>query len=75
MTEKEAEDLTDRAFDGRSIGTECRRFFVRFGVSKQNYATAQVDRWYMQQSGGVLLPVELLDAKQDCGKGKHRAQA
>ena len=75
MTEKEAEDLTDRAFDRRSIGTERRRFFVRFGVSKQNYATAQVDRWYMQQSGGVLLPVELLDAKQDCGKGKHRAQA
>lgn len=75
MTEKEAEGLTDRAFDRRSIGTERRRFFVRFGVSKQNYATAQVDRWYMQQSGGVLLPVELLDAKEDCGKVKYRAQA
>lgn len=75
MAEKEAEDLTDRAFDRQSIGKDRRRFFVRFGVSKQNYSSASVDRWYMQHNGGVLLPVELLNANQDCGKGRHRAQA
>ena len=75
MTEKEAEDLTDRNFDRRAICKDRRRFFVRFGVSKQNYSSAPIDRWYMQHNGGVLLPVELLDANQDCGKGKHRAQA
>lgn len=29
----------------------------------------------MQHDGGVLLPVDLLDANQDSGKGRHREQA
>ncbi|MCY5962344.1 replication protein A, partial [Salmonella enterica subsp. enterica serovar 1,4,[5],12:i:-] len=52
--------------------------FVRFGVSKQNYAEIDDDRWYQRHDGGVLLPVELLDAKQegaDRTRGKGHAAA
>ncbi|MEE4074513.1 helicase RepA family protein [Pseudomonas viridiflava] len=75
MTDKEAEARTDRAFDRQPIGEDRRGFFVRFGVNKQNYARTPKERWYMQHNGGVLLPVDLLDAKQDSGKGRHREQA
>ncbi len=75
MTDKEAEARTDRAFDRQPIGEDRRGFFVRFGVNKQNYARTPKERWYMQHNGGVLLPVELLDAKQDSGKGRQREQA
>lgn len=75
MTDKEAETRTDRAFDRQPIGGERRGFFVRFGVNKQNYARTPKERWYMQHDGGVLLPVDLLDANQDSGKGRHREQA
>ncbi|KCU98762.1 helicase RepA family protein, partial [Pseudomonas syringae] len=75
MTDKEAEIRSDRAFDRQPIGEDRRGLFVRFGVSKQNYARASKERWYMQHGGGVLLPVDLLDAKQESGKGRHRDQA
>ncbi|MBK3780149.1 AAA family ATPase [Paraburkholderia aspalathi] len=47
---------------------ECRRFgipfeareqYVRWNVSKQNYAAPMADRWYRRADGGVLLPVTL----------------
>ena len=75
MTEAEAERLSDRIYDRQPIGQNRRKFFVRFGVSKQNYAEIDADRWYQRHDGGVLLPVELLDAKQDSGKGRQREQA
>lgn len=65
MTSKEAQSHTDHAFDRQPIGEDRRGFFVRFGVNKQNYDLAPRERWYMQHSGGVLLPVDLLDAKQE----------
>ncbi len=68
MTEDEAKRLSDRAYDRQPIGDR-RGLFVRFGVSKQNYDATQLDRWYQRHSGGVLLPVELQDAKQENGKG------
>ncbi|WP_223925548.1 helicase RepA family protein, partial [Aeromonas caviae] len=36
-----------------------RGFFVRFGVSKQNYDATPLDQWYERRDGGVLVPVEL----------------
>ncbi|EFO6687518.1 helicase RepA family protein [Pseudomonas aeruginosa] len=59
MTEAEAERLSDRIYDRQPIGEARRKFFVRFGVSKQNYAEIDNDRWYQRHDGGVLLPVEL----------------
>ncbi|PPT97448.1 replication protein A [Xanthomonas arboricola pv. arracaciae] len=75
MTEDEAKSLSDRAYDRQPIGKDRRGFFVRFGVSKQNYDATPHDQWYQRRDGGVLLPVELLNAKQDSGKGRQREQA
>ncbi|WP_439235919.1 helicase RepA family protein [Klebsiella pneumoniae] len=75
MTEEEAKSLSDRAYDRQPIGKDRRGFFVRFGVSKQNYDATPHDQWYQRRDGGVLLPVELLDAKRDSGKGRQREQA
>jgi len=75
MTEDEAKSLSDRAYDRQPIGKDRRGFFVRFGVSKQNYDATLHDQWYQRRDGGVLLPVELLDAKRDSGKGRQREQA
>ncbi len=59
MSETEAKKLSDRAYDRQPIGNDRRGFFVRFGVSKQNYATVQADKWYERRDGGVLVPVDL----------------
>ncbi|MBB2969835.1 helicase RepA family protein [Mesorhizobium sp. RMAD-H1] len=75
MTEDEAQRFSDRSYDGEPIGNDRRGYFVRFGVSKQNYDTTPLDRWYLRHAGGVLLPVELLNVKQDGGKGRCRGQA
>jgi len=75
MNEEEARRLTDRHFDHAPISVDRRGSFVRFGVSKQNYDAPQIDQWYRRHEGGVLLPIELLEAKQDGGKGRHREQA
>ena len=75
MTGEEATRLSDSAFDRKPIGDERRRHFVRFGVSKQNYDVMSPDRWYLRHSGGVLLPVTLLDAEQGGRKGRGRERA
>ncbi len=75
MTEDEAMRLSDRTYNREPIGNDRRGYFVRFGVSKQNYDATQLDRWYSRHGGGVLLPVELLDVKQDGGKWRCREQA
>lgn len=75
MTEDEAMRLSDRSYGREPIGNERRGYFVRFGVSKQNYDATQFDRWYSRHGGGVLLPIELLDVKESGGKGRCREQA
>lgn len=69
MTEQEAGILSDSA-NRLPIGDR-RGFFARFGISKQNYDCTPLDRWYQRHDGGVLLPVELVKAKQENGKGKN----
>ncbi|HBO2557466.1 TPA: AAA family ATPase [Pseudomonas aeruginosa] len=67
MTEKEAKTLSDRIYDRQPIGNDRRGFFVRFGVSKQNYDATPLDQWYKRHDGGVLVPVELLETKKEVG--------
>ncbi|MBU2780943.1 AAA family ATPase [Acidithiobacillus caldus] len=75
MAEHEAARLSDRSFDRAPIGDR-RGFFVRFGVSKQNYDATSLESWYQRVDGGVLMPVDLVEAtsngkvKND-GKGKR----
>ncbi|UNC15764.1 AAA family ATPase [Acidiphilium multivorum] len=75
MTEKEAECLSDRPYDRQPIGNDRRGHFVRFGVSKQNYDATPLDRWYSRQAGGVLLPVELVEAEQESNRKAWRGCA
>jgi RecA-family ATPase len=70
MTEDEAKRLSDRTHDRKPIGDERRGYFVRFGVSKQNYDATPLDRWYMRHAGGVLVPVELYEASRNEEKGR-----
>lgn len=72
MTEEKAELLSDRTFDRRPIGHDRRKYFLRFGSSKINYGEELDDRWYERQAEGVLIPVELVPAKQENAK-KGRA--
>jgi RecA-family ATPase len=67
MTEDESKRLTDRI--DRAPIADRRGFYVRFGVSKQNYAQAEPDQWYERKDGGVLVPAALLDASsKETGK-------
>lgn len=72
MSEDESTRLSDRVYDQQPIGVERRGYFVRFGVSKQNYDTSPLDRWYMRQAGGVLVPVELVKVPNGKSKGVRR---
>ena len=63
MTEDESRRLSDR-IDRQPIGDR-RGFFIRYGVSKQNYCAPTLDQWYERSDGGVLVPVKLVEAKQD----------
>jgi len=73
MTESEAKNLSDRNFDRHPIGTDRRGYFVRFGVSKQNYDTVQIDRWYERRDGGVLVPAQLVPARHENTKAERVA--
>ena len=46
MTKNEAKDL--------DVDPGCRRSFVRFGISKQNYGCGFEDSWFTRATGGVL---------------------
>jgi RecA-family ATPase len=72
MTEDEAKHLSTGTH-GRPIGGEQRGYFLRFGVSKHNYAEPMPEQWYERRDGGVLLPIELLPAQN--GKGGKREEA
>jgi len=63
MTEDEAKTLS--SYGNQPIGNDRRGFYVRFGVSKQNYDPLPIDQWYERKEGGVLVPVNLQKAIQD----------
>ena len=65
MTEKEAKSLSDQEFSRQPIGDDRRGFFVRFGVSKQNYDAIPIDHWYKRYDGGVLVPVRLVNTRKE----------
>ena len=76
MTEDEAARYSDRIHDRnpKAIGSDRRGFFVRFGVSKQNYDATPLDQWYERREGGVLVPVDLVEVSSG-KKGGSRDQA
>lgn len=69
MTEAEAGKLSDR-MDRQPIGKDQASYYVRYGVSKQNYGGPLNERWYQRTAGGILKQVWLKDAAKK-GKGGH----
>lgn len=64
MSEEESKKLSDIKSVRSPIGDNRRRFFLKFGVSKQNYSELDMEKWFVQQKGGVLLPIDLVPAVQ-----------
>jgi regulatory protein RepA len=56
MTSEESGKFIDE--DGQLIG-EDRGYYVRFGISKQNYGLPFTERWLKRGKGGILEPVTL----------------
>ena len=66
MTEEESQKLF---IDGLApVRADRRGYFLRFGVSKQNYSEPIEDCWLQRQSGGVLLPVAMASASATAEK-------
>lgn len=65
MTIEEADELSDDPVSKKPVGTGRRNYFVRFGISKQNYGEAELDCWFRRQVGGALLPVDLVVAEKE----------
>jgi len=62
MTSEESEKLSD--YNGQPIGKD-RGHYVRFGISKQNYGSPFMDKWYRRGKGGIFEPTEIEPAPQN----------
>ncbi|BAH74961.1 helicase RepA family protein [Solidesulfovibrio magneticus] len=60
MSKDEAENFARPKTPKMAIGEDGRRFFVRFGVSKQNYGSPIPERWYERDENGVLMPADII---------------
>jgi RecA-family ATPase len=70
MTNEESEKFTNG--DDQPIG-ENRDYYVRFGISKQNYGSPFAERWFKRGKGGILEPIELNSVgKQTIKKAQER---
>ena len=57
------------------IDEEMRSYFVRTGVSKQNYGPPVADAWMRRGEGGVLTPANLSNHYGSAKKGRRRDEA
>lgn len=69
MSKDEASQWSTR-IDGTPLDEDDRYFYVRFGVSKQNYGSPIPEQWLHRGEGGILAPAQLTPAKQK--KGTNR---
>lgn len=61
MSKEESQKMSART-DGKPIGEDYRRQYVRYGISKQNYGAPEQERWLYRRDGGILEPVHLKPA-------------
>ena len=72
MSESDGKYWSDRPYDRAPIGVR-RGLFVKWGVSKQNYSDGLLPTWFRRDTGGVLVPADLVEAVDD-SKDKGAAQ-
>jgi len=58
MTSEEATKYS--ASTGQAIGEENKNYYVRFGISKQNYGSPFTEKWLRRGNGGILEPIALM---------------
>ncbi len=51
------------------IREDQRSYFVRFGISKQNYGAPFDERWFRRREGGILEPATIEKARKGKGGG------
>lgn len=67
MTADESQKLS--AEDGAEPIGEEKGYYVRFGISKQNYGSPFTEKWFRRGKGGVLEPTTLKTTARE-GKGR-----
>lgn len=72
MTKAESENFCIQKVTGLEEIGEDRGFYVQFGVSKQNYGSPVSETWYKRVSGGVLMPVSLINKKDGQDKKEQK---
>lgn len=62
--------------EAKTLGIDeaMRGYFVRAGVSKQNYGPPVADVWMRRSDGGVLIPAELSTSSVTAKKGSRREE-
>jgi hypothetical protein len=69
MTADESQKLS--AEDGAEPIGEEKGYYVRFGISKQNYGSPFTEKWFRRGKGGVLEPVTI---KAATGEGNAKGR-
>ena len=64
MTVDEAGKLSDQV-NRQPIGAAMADYYVKDGISKQNYGSPIGEKWYQRTKGGILKRVWLKDAKKE----------
>jgi len=71
MTSEESEKLTNE--NGQLID-EDRGYYVRFGISKQNYGIPFTEKWLKRGKGGILEPASLSPATRKLEAAGNRKE-
>lgn len=69
MTKDEAPKLSARPADAKPLDEAERHYYVRWGVSKQNYGPPAGEKWLRRHEGGVLKLADIRPASRG-GAGK-----
>lgn len=69
--------MTDKEAKEKTVDVDLKRFFIRAGISKQNYGPPTADVWLHRIEGGVLVPAEFANSyvTKPKVKGASRGQA
>lgn len=68
MSQEEAKHYSDRRYDKAPVGDR-RKYFLKYGTSKQNYGIPVNEQWMQRTNGGVLISTELYELPKQSKRG------